>query len=79
MQSVKVKARIHSLDGEMDEVTVVEKREGNNYIVEYKGQKCTAIFNGITNCFYVASNVRFIDKRCFSAMDQGKTIPEEIF
>ena len=26
-----------------------------------------------------AGNVRFIDKRCFSAMDQGKTIPEEIF
>ena len=41
MQSVKVKARIHSLDGEMDEVTVVEKKEGNNYIVEYKGQKYT--------------------------------------
>ena len=39
MQSVKVKARIHSLDGEMDEVTVVEKREGNNYIVEYNKQK----------------------------------------
>ena len=26
-----------------------------------------------------ASNIGFIDKRCFTAMDQGKSIPEKIF
>ena len=62
MQAVKVMARIHSLDGEMDEVEVIEKQDGNNYIVEYKGQKCTAIFNGITNCFYVDDKFGVISK-----------------
>lgn len=62
MQPVKVMARIYSLDGEMDEVLVVEKKEGNNYIVEYKGQRCTAIFNGITNCFYVDDKYGVIGK-----------------
>lgn len=62
MQQVKVMARIHLLDGEMDEVLVVEKKEGNNYIVEYKGQRCTAIFNGITNCFYVDDKYGVIGK-----------------
>lgn len=62
MQSVKVMAKIHSLNGEMDEVMVVEKQEGNNYIVEYKGQRCTAIFNGITNCFYVDDKYGVISK-----------------
>lgn len=62
MQSVKIMAKIHSLNGEMDEVMVVEKQEGNNYIVEYKGQRCTAIFNGITNCFYVDDKYGVISK-----------------
>lgn len=53
MQPVKVIAKIHSLNGEADEVTIIDKQEGNNYIVDYKGKRCTAIFNGITNCFYV--------------------------
>lgn len=63
MQPVKIKARIHSLDGELDEVTVVEKKEGNNYTVEYKGQRCTAIFNGITNCLYVDDKFGVISKK----------------
>ena len=62
MQAVKVMARIHSLDGEMNEVEVIEKQDGNNYIVEYKGQKCTAIFNGITNYFYVDDKFGVISK-----------------
>ena len=39
MQSVKVKARIHSLDGEMDEVTVVEKKAKFEGI----GKHCTKV------------------------------------
>lgn len=62
MDSIKVMARIHSLDGDLDEVTVVEKQEGNNYIVEYNGRRCTAIFNGITNCLYVDDKFGVISK-----------------
>lgn len=48
MQPYKTQAHIHSLDGKMDEVTVLDKRQDGNlttYIVDYKGTKCTAIFN----------------------------------
>ena len=44
-------AHIHSLDGAMDEITVLgEDRKGNQpiFIVDYKGVKCTAIFNYFT-------------------------------
>lgn len=41
----------------MDEVTILEEREhptkGKYYIADYKGIKCTAIFNGFTCCYYV--------------------------
>ena len=41
-------AHIHSLNGNMDEITVLgEDKKGNQpyYIVDYKGVKYTAIFN----------------------------------
>ena len=41
----KAMAHIHSLNGEIKEVTVLENDGGNKYIVEYNGVKCTAIFN----------------------------------
>lgn len=41
----------------MDEVTILEEREhtskGKYYIADYKGIKCTAIFNRFTCCYYV--------------------------
>ena len=48
-------AHIHSLNGAMDEITVLERREDGYqtiYIVEYKGIKCTAIFNPFVCEFY---------------------------
>ena len=44
--------RIHSLDGDLDTVTVLEEKRGY-YIVDYKGKKCTAIFNVFAGCLYV--------------------------
>lgn len=46
MQPFKTQAHIHSLEGGMDEVTVLSKDESKpqtTYIVDYKGTKCTAI------------------------------------
>ena len=44
----KTQAHINSLGGKMDEITVLEKIDDARqpyYIVEYRGVKCTAIFN----------------------------------
>ena len=48
-------AHIHSLGGEMDEIYVLDERQEGNmtvYIVDYKGTKCTAIFNTFVCEFY---------------------------
>ena len=55
MQSYKTTAHIHSLNGKLDEVTVLGSREEGTqtvYIVDYKGVKCTAIFNWFANSLY---------------------------
>lgn len=45
-------AHIHSLNGEMREITVLEQKDETNYIVNYGGVKCTAIFNWYNCQFY---------------------------
>ncbi len=52
----KTKAHIHSLGGEMDEITVLEEIGDNKYLVDYRGVKCSAIFNWY-NCTYYADDV----------------------
>ena len=58
MKPFKVLAHIHSLNGEMKEVTVLKQEDlfghpiPNSYIVLYGGTPCTAIFNPITNQYY---------------------------
>lgn len=41
----KVTAHIHSLNGKLAEVTILQYNRDNNIIVEYNGIKCTAIYN----------------------------------
>ena len=41
----KAMAHINSLNGEKAEITVLEKVGDNDYIVNYKGVKCHALFN----------------------------------
>ena len=53
-----VMAHIHSLNGKMDQITILgEKYDGRQkvYIVDYKGTKCTAIFNPFV-CEYYADD-----------------------
>jgi len=48
-------AHIHSLDGAMDEITVLgEDKQGDKtvYTVNYKGTICTAIFNIFTYSYF---------------------------
>ena len=61
MKPFKTLAHMHSLYGEMREITVLEQETllghpvTNSYIVEYGSVKCTAIFNPIT-CQYYADD-----------------------
>ena len=59
----KTMAHIHSLDGELKEVTVLENDGGNNYIVEYNGVKCTAIFNWYTGSYYADDKYGIIKEK----------------
>lgn len=58
-QSMKVKAYIHSLkDHEHDrhvlgEAEIIRQIGGNQYLAEYNGVRCTAIFNFFTGAYYV--------------------------
>ena len=59
MTPFKAQAHIHSLDGKMDEITVLDKKEDGRqtiYIVDYRGVKCSAIFN-LFNCTYYADDI----------------------
>ena len=48
----KTMAHIRSLKGEMKEITVLEELGGNDYIVDYNGIKCHALFNWFVCEFY---------------------------
>lgn len=58
----KTQAYIKSLNHELmtptykDEMTVLEKVDDNDYIVDYKGVKCHALFNPFV-CAYFADDV----------------------
>lgn len=51
----KEQAHIHSLDGKLSEITILgETMQGQQrtFIVDYKGIRCTAIFNVFTGACY---------------------------
>lgn len=48
-----IQARIHSLGGQFAEVTIVSENGCDDVIVDYKGIRCTAIYNPFVGCYYV--------------------------
>ena len=58
MENMKVMAHIHSLNGEMREITILEQETlfghpiPNAYIVQYVDVKCSAIYNPLVCQFY---------------------------
>ena len=62
MTAYKTIGCIHSLDGKEDEITVLEECGDNDYIVEYKGVKCHALFNWFVCRYYVDDIYRRIEK-----------------
>ena len=49
---MKVKAMIHS-QNDIRECEIVDKVGDNQYIAEYRGIRCTAIFNPFTGLYYL--------------------------
>lgn len=47
-----VKAMVHSLKA-LDDVIIIRENGINNVIAEYKGKKCTAVFNPFSGLYYV--------------------------
>lgn len=47
------KMHIHSLDGELREATILGRLGNNDYLAEYGGVKCHAIYNPFVDKFYV--------------------------
>ncbi len=47
-----VQAMIHSLRA-TDTATIITHTDNNNVVAEYKGQRCTAIFNPFVGLYYV--------------------------
>jgi len=48
----KTKAMIYSLQAR-DEVTILHEKGANDVVAEYKGKRCTAIFNLYVGFYYV--------------------------
>lgn len=60
MTPFKTQAHIHSLNGKMDEITVLKKIDENDYIVDYKGVKCHALFNWFNGTYYADDIYRLV-------------------
>ena len=56
----KMQARIHSLGGQFAEVTIISENGCSDVIVDYKGIRCTAIYNLFMCCYYVGDIYRII-------------------
>jgi len=51
---------IHSLDGELREATILKRLGDNDYLAQFGGVKCHAIYNPIVGKFYVDDKYRII-------------------
>ncbi len=48
-----IQAAIHSLQGKMDTVTIIEHRDNNHVIAKYHGGFYYAIYNPFSGTYYV--------------------------
>ena len=49
----KCECVIHSLDGGLAEATIIKRIGDNQFIADYNGVKCTAIYNPFVGRYYV--------------------------
>ena len=53
MYQIEQEMHIKSLNGGLDRARIIDKVGDNNYIAEYKGKKCSAIFNPFASRYFV--------------------------
>ena len=63
MNPITEPMHIHSLNVALAKATIVEKVGDNNYIAEYNGVRCTAIFNPFAGRFYVDDKYGVVKER----------------
>ena len=49
----KCDCHIHSLDGGLAQATIIRRLDDNQYLADYNGVRCTAIFNVFRGRYYV--------------------------
>lgn len=49
----KCECHIHSLEGGLAEATILKRMGDNQYLADYNGVKCTAIYNPFVGRYYV--------------------------
>ena len=49
----RCECHIHTLDGGLAEATILKRTGDNQYLADYNGVKCTAIFNPFVGRYYV--------------------------
>lgn len=59
---LKEEMHIHSLDGKLREAVILEKLGDNDYLAEYDGVRCHAIYNPFVDKFYVDDVYMVIEK-----------------
>ena len=59
---INTRGRIHSKNGEMDDIVIVSENGYNDVRVSYKGNICTAIFNPFVCAYYVDDKYGVIGK-----------------
>lgn len=59
----KCPCHIHSLGGEMREATILQKTGDNQYLADYNGVKCTAIYNPFAGAYYVDDKYGIVKDR----------------
>lgn len=60
---IKEEMHIHSLNGELREAAILKKLGDNDYLAEYNGVRCHAIFNPFMGRFYVDDKYAVIRDR----------------
>ena len=60
---IKEQMHIHSLDGELREATILAKLGDNDYLAEFNGVKCHAIYNPFVDYFYVDDKYGVIERQ----------------
>ena len=53
-------ARINSLNGKLDTVTIIEHKDDNHVIAQYHGNYYTAVFNPFVGQYFVDDNFGLI-------------------